>query len=154
MNLSRNIRRYGRAFIVALRLTLRGEKPPLLQVRDRYPHLAAWWDQTAALVSAVERAAAASGIDPEQVKIHADKRDVAMATILRTVRYHAEHEYPYLFAHNDQYDSLMLQAINLNDRYLVMRLSEAVDAPVKPALEALAAHLLALPPAENEAKPL
>lgn len=139
------IRRYVRAFGLALRFTLRGEKPPLLQVRERYPQLAAWWEQTAQLTAAVERAAQAHHLDAETLKVHVDKRDISMATILATVKYHAEREYPYLLAHNDQYDQMTLQALNMNDRYWVMRLAESVDPPLKTRVEALSFHLEQLP---------
>lgn len=141
----RMIRRYGRAFRLALRFTLRGEQPPLLQVRDQHPQLAAWWDQTSALVAAVESAAAAHGLDPAALRVHADKRQVSMATILATVKYHAESEYPYLLAQGEQYAIITLQATNLNDRYLVLKLAEAVDEPLKAPVEALNSHL-ATPP--------
>lgn len=139
------MKRYGRAFVLALRFTLRGEKPPILQVRDEHRQLAAWWDQTIKLVEAVERAAAANGINSATMTIHADRRDVSMATILSAVKFHAEREYPYLMAQNDPYAALTIQATNLNDRYLVMQLSKAVDARLQTPVEALAQHLAAVP---------
>ncbi len=145
----KQIRRYGRAFALALKFTLRGEKPPLLKVRDQHPTLAAWWTQTITLVNAAERAAVSSGTDTKAVRVRADRRDVSMATILGTVRFHAEREYPHLFANRGNYDRLTLDALNLNDRYLVMLLINAVDAPLKPSIEALAAHLGSPPPEDN-----
>ena len=117
------IRKYARAFGLALRFTLRGEQPPLLRVRSQYPQLAAWWTETIQQVSAVERAAAAAGIDAATLLVHVDKRDVSMATILAAIRYHAEHEYPYLLAHSDEFNAVTLQALNLNDRFLARQLS-------------------------------
>jgi len=116
------IRRYLRAFVLALRFTVRGEKPPLLQVRERQPQLVAWWERSIALVEAVESDAAAQGLDTTKISVHVDKRDVTMKTILATVKYHAEREYPYLIVQNDQYSPMTMQAINLNDRYLVTQL--------------------------------
>ena len=78
--------------------------------------------------AAVERAAAAQSLDTASLIIHADKRDVSMKTILATVKYHAEREYPYLIVQNDQYSPMTLQAINLNDRYLIMQLAKSVEA--------------------------
>ena len=49
-----NVRRYVRAFVLALRFTLRGEKPPLLKLREAHPQLAAWWTQTIRLISTIE----------------------------------------------------------------------------------------------------
>ena len=144
------MKRYLRAFVLALRFTLRGEQPPLLQVRERQPELVAWWECTLQLVGEVERAAAAQGVDGAKIMIHADKRDVSMNTILATVKYHAEREYPYLIVQNDQYSPMTLQAINLNDRYLIMKLVNAVDGNLKGSVEALNAHLGELPPSEPQ----
>ena len=143
------MKRYIRAFVLALRFTLRGEQPPLLQVRERQPELVAWWQRTIQLVSEVERAAAAQGVDGTKLMIHADKRDVSMKTILATVKYHAEREYPYLIVQNDQYSPMTLQALNLNDRYLIMKLVNEVDTSLKTVVEALNAHLGDLPPSER-----
>lgn len=146
-----NIRRYARAFVLALRYTVRGEKPPLLQVHDQHPDLSAWWAQTIKLVGAVEAAAAAGGIDPAAVKLHIDKRDISMKTILATVRFHAERDYPYLVAHSDAFDAMTLHATNLNDRYLVMQLANSTQLgdnaalSIKPAVDALNTHLASLP---------
>lgn len=140
-----NIRRYARAFVLALRYTIRGEKPPLLQVHDQHPDLSAWWAQTIKLISAVEAAAAAAGIDLAAVKLHIDKRDISMKTILATVRFHAERDYPYLLAHSDQFDAMTLYATNLNDRYLVLQLSNNAPLSIKPAVDALNTHLASLP---------
>ncbi len=143
-----NIRRYGRAFLVALRLTLRGEKPPLLHVRDQHPQLAGWWDQTIRLVEAVESAAAANSVDAAALTVHADRRSVSMATILAAIKYHAEREYPYLLAQNSQYAAITIQATNLNDRHLALLLLDIVDERLKAQVEALNAHL-AVPPIDN-----
>ncbi len=141
------LRRYLRAFALTLRYTLRGEQPPLLRVRDSYPQLAAWWDQALALVEAVERAADAQQIDPQHTLVHADKRDVSMATILSAVKYHVQREYPHLMAQPNSYSQVTLQATNLNDHYLVMKLAETVDPPLKTAVAALGDHLAELPSA-------
>ncbi len=140
------LRRYARAFALALRYTLRGEKPPLLKVRERYPELAGWWEQTIRLVEAVERSASESQVDPAALVVHVDRRDISMETILKTIRFHAEREYPYLVAHEgDEYRQVTLQAMNVNDRYLITQLVERVDSPVKSAVDALRAHLENLP---------
>ncbi|MEP7291258.1 MAG: hypothetical protein ABI835_05720 [Chloroflexota bacterium] len=141
----RNIRRYGRAFALALKFTLRGEKPPLLRVRDQYPELAAWWVRSIVLVESVERAAAAAGVDVGAVTIKVDRRNLSMKTALETVRFHAERDYPYLIAHNEQYDQMALQAINLNDRYLITQLSQTVNASIKKNVDDLGGHLANLP---------
>jgi hypothetical protein len=139
------LRRYLRAFALALRFTLRGDKPPLLQVNERYPQLAAWWQKTITLLDALDRSAAANGIDQAALRVRVDKREISMTTILATVRYHAEREYPHLMAYGDQYNSLTLQALNLNDRHLVQSLIERVPPTIKPEVEAFAAHLETFP---------
>ncbi|MCC6803504.1 MAG: hypothetical protein IT319_11525 [Anaerolineae bacterium] len=139
------IRRYLQALALAARYTLRGDKPPLLQVRKQYPALAAWWDKTVHLVEAVERKASASRIDPAQLILHIDRRDISMATILQTVKYHAGREFPYLMAHDDPYGAITLQATNFNDRYLVQQLAQQVDAPLRESVEALERHLGNMP---------
>ena len=135
--------------MLALRFTLRGEKPPLLQVRDRQPDLVAWWERTLTLVAEIERAAAAQSLDTATLKIHADKRDVSMKTILATVKFHAEREYPYLIVQNDQYSPMTLQALNLNDRYLLMQLSKSISPSLIGRIKELNDHLGMLPAAEG-----
>jgi len=142
------IRRYLRAFVLALRFTVRGEKPPLLQVREHQPQLVAWWERSIALVEAVESHATAQGLDTTKISVHVDKRDVSMKTILATVKYHAEREYPYLIVQNDEYSPMTMQAINLNDRYLVTQLANQLKLPISTTIETLREHLGALP-AEN-----
>jgi hypothetical protein len=138
------IRRYLRAFGLALKLTLRGQTLPL-PVRERYPQLAAWWAGTVERIETVEQTAKASGVDMAALTIRVDKRDTSMATIIAAVRYHAEQEYPYLLRQDDPYNPITLSAINLNDRYLLMRLAEQVAEPVKAAVETLRTHLEELP---------
>ena len=138
------LRRYWRAFWLALKLTLRGQ-PQLPPVRERYPQFTTWWQGTIERVAAVEQIAQASGIDASTMMIHVDKRDTSMATILAAVRYHAEQEYPYLLRQEDQYNPITLNALNLNDRYLVLRLAEQVSEPLKTAVETLRSHLDAMP---------
>ncbi len=143
------IRRYGRAFWLALKYTARGEKPPLLKVHDQHPELSSWWTKTLALVAAVERTAEAGGITPQSVTVRVDKRSLSMKTILGTIRFHAERDYPYLIAHHEQYDRMALEAINLNDRYLIMQLGNQVDASLNPAVDTLSTHLASLPPSST-----
>jgi hypothetical protein len=140
-----SIKRYTRAFVVALKFTLRGQKPPLLRARDQYPQLSAWFDQTITLANAVESAASARGIDPAALTIHSNKRDVSLATIVATIRFHAEREYPYLLVQGNEYGPLTIQATNMNDRYLIMQLAQTVDSGLKAEVDALSEHLAALP---------
>lgn len=140
------IRRYARAFLLALRYTLRGEKPPLLRVRDQYPVFTAWVDKTVTLIEEIERAAASAGVDAKAVIVRVDRRDVSMETILAAVKFHAKREYPSLMVHGkDEYSPVTVQATNINDRYLVMQLGNALQPPLKSAVEALEEHLAQIP---------
>jgi|SRR5579871_3405908 len=144
-NLLANIRRYTRAFVIALQFTLRGQKPPLLQIRERYPQLAAWWMQTISSITSIEQRANVDQIHLESIKIHIDRREQSAATILSAIKFHAERDYPYLLAHDPEFGQMTLQATNLNDRYLLTKLIEVVDPSLKTAVEALNQHLAALP---------
>lgn len=110
--------------------------------RDPFPPLAAWARQTRDLVREVIAAANAAGVDEahrRMLLLHIDKRDISMETILATVRYHAAQEYPYLLGQQSQQNLLALYATNLNDRYLVLRLSQVEALQVEPVLSRLAA---------------
>jgi hypothetical protein len=145
------ITRYVRAFFKALSLTLQGKTisaPPLQQ-----PRIHAWMRETVRQVDAVSAAADGNGLSGEQrrmLKLTIDKREMALETALQSIRHHAAVEYPYLFKHYNQYSLMTLQATNLNDQYLALRLSEweALPAPVRDLLAQLRDHLQALPPAE------
>ncbi|MDX2138278.1 MAG: hypothetical protein SF123_09300 [Chloroflexota bacterium] len=145
------ITRYVRAFVKALSLTLQGKtisQPPLKQ-----PRIHAWARETVQKVAAISAAADANGLNAEQRKtltLTIDKREMALETALQAIRHHAGAEYPYLLKHYNQYSLMTLQATNLNDQYLALRLSEwdALPAPVRALLGQLHAHLQALPPEE------
>lgn len=142
---------YLRAFWQALILTLRGEQPPA----PLYAAQRAWVAQLAGLVDAVYAAAETEGLDAAARRaliLRIEGRDMSMETILATLKYHAEQEYPYLFQHitTDLYTALY--ASNFNDAFWVIRL-ESVAAlqtpPMQAALKALSAHLEALPAVEG-----
>lgn len=142
------IRRYLRAFIGALRLTLRGQTvPPLTK---RYPNLSAWWRGISERTNAVIAAADANGLPKsarEALVLRVEGRDMSMETILAAARYHAEQELPALMRREDDFSYLTLQAIVMNDRFLAQKLAQsaALPAPVKAAAADLAAHFEALP---------
>lgn len=139
------LQRYARAFWIALKYTLRGEKPPLLRVRDQYPVITAWVDETVRLVDTIERVTTEAGVDRKAVSVRVDRRDVSMETILATVKFHAKREYPSLMVNANEHSPLTVHATNHNDRYLVLQLSNAVQPPLKAAVEALAEHLAMIP---------
>lgn len=136
-----------RAFWLALRFTLRGEKPPALQ----HPQLLAWVQRLAVLVEDVYLAADQSQLDKERrqaVSLKLDGRLMSVESVLAAVRYHARQEYPSLLRSGLPYNRLGIQASNLNDHYWV---SQLLDVPelqspaVKSALLRLTAHLQTIP---------
>jgi hypothetical protein len=137
------IYRYKPHFFEAFRKALARPEP--------FPQLSAWTRKTRALVWAVVKAADEQGIDMaarKQLRLHLDKRDVSVETMLGTILHHAETEYPYLLGERGRFNPLVIHASNMNDRYFVIQLlsEESLQAaPLKAALEALRAHLDAIP---------
>lgn len=142
-----NLLRYIRAFFRALALTLRGQKPPTLEAEERHAELLDWCRGCVALVDVVNNAIAANGTDALSVKMHVEGRDVTLKHTLDVVRYHASREYPHLIRSRAQHAVLAIQALNLNDRFLVLRLSEFESLPtsIKTAMDSLAEHLNQIP---------
>ncbi|MCU0499287.1 MAG: hypothetical protein MUF87_18190 [Anaerolineae bacterium] len=141
--------RYINAFFKALWLTLRGQNIP------RSP-LQGWIEQTIPLTGAVIRAADAHGWEQTARKTHKlriEGRDVSMETILTTVLFHAREEYPYLLKNQDQHSLLAIQSSNVNDVFWLSRLAESLtSAAIKGPLDALIAHLKAMPRMEGGIK--
>jgi hypothetical protein len=138
------IRRYLRAFVIALRMTLRGETPPPAPDAP----LREWIAQALSRVEMVETLAARQQIDPAKVVLHLDMRDIRMSTILNTVRHHLTSEYPLLLRTPSSQSLNLLYANNMDDHYRVSRLEAApdlADTPVQNAVVALAAHLETIP---------
>ena len=143
-----SFQRYWRAFIQALQLTLRGEKPP---ARTQSP-LQVWTEQYAVLVEALIRVADQSGLDQarrKQIMLRLDGRQMSLETALATLRFHARDEYNSLLRSGvNQHVLNVLQASNMNDRYWLARLMEIPElqsAPLQAALTILDAHLSAMP---------
>lgn len=138
------LRRYVRAFFIALRMTLRGETPP----PPPNAPLREWMAQGLSRIEQVEALAARQQIDPAAVVLHLDRRDIRMSTILATVRHHMTNEYPLLLRTPSAQSLNLLYANNMDDHYRVSRLEAAPDlagTPVQNAVVALAAHLEAIP---------
>jgi hypothetical protein len=145
--------RYFRAFVVALRMTLRGET-----FTPQYPELTTWVEETTRLVDAVYQAADGNGLrKPERDSfiLHLDKRDISMETILATVRHHSTQEYTRLMRDKTRHTFVAIHASNLNDRFRVAELGEKVESlPVKAAIMALSHHLEAIPSNTSNVKNL
>lgn len=138
------IRRYVRAFVIALRMTLRGETPP----PPPDAPLREWIVQALNRLEQVETLAARHQLDPAQVVLHLDRRDIRMSIILSTVRHHLTTEYPLLLRTPSTHSLNLLYANNLDDHFRVSRLETApalAGTPVQNAVSALAAQLEAIP---------
>jgi hypothetical protein len=137
------IYRYKPQFFEAFKKALERPAP--------FPLLSAWARKTQVLVRAVYRAADAQGLDVvarKRLLLHLDKRDMSVETMLGTILHHAETEYPYLLGERGRFNQMVIHASNLNDRYFVVQLlreTALASEPLKAALEALRAHLDAIP---------
>lgn len=140
--------RYIRAFWTALRMTLRGEKPPA----NPYISLSQWMERSVILVDAVMKAANSQRQDAaalKTIKVRVDGRDTNAEIVLATVKHHMTIEYPYLLRHTTRNNVNAIHASNLNDVY---RISCLIDLPslqavtMKQSLTALKAHLETIPP--------
>src|SRR5690606_4937402 len=118
------IMRYLRAFVSALQLTIRGERPVL----SPQAALAAWMNQSAALVDAALSAADSEGLDQAARRnrtLSAEGRRTNMEAILATVRFHALEEFPHLLSNFSQTSITAIYATNVNDRFLISKLFDS-----------------------------
>ncbi len=138
------IARYLRAFVLALRLTLRGK-----QIEPKHPELAVWAREAGRRVDTVYRATDANGLNEAARKaliLHLEGRDISMETILASVRHHATQEYVKLLLDSTPHTFVAIYASNLNDRYRVAQLHDTIQQPpVKAALASLSEHLGEIP---------
>lgn len=145
---------YIRAFFLALRMTLRGEKPE----KTAYMRLLEWLEAGPKQVQNVFTAADQEGLDEnarKRITVTVDGRTQSMQTILATVAYHTKQEYPHLLQNVDSHAITAIYATNMNDQYSVRRLAQLdrlQGTHVQPALEALAQHLEQIPPSNELAE--
>lgn len=140
--------RFARAFLQALRLTLRGES--LSPVRFR--PLEAWIGDGLTLLDQAERAAAAEGIDLAALELKLDGRPTSLDTALLMLRHNLIEEYPRLIRLDDPHSMTVVQSSNMNDQYRVGQFAESdaiSSAALRRALQDLNAHLLKLPAIES-----
>ncbi len=141
------LRRYLRAFVIAFKMTLRGEQPGAL----KYAAFVDWTRQAVLLVDAVYAAADSGGMSESlrrTIRLRLDGRDMNMETILAALRHHFTQEYPYLLRHDIAHNLTAIYASNMNDQYWLARLRDAEplqDSPVRAAAAVLIAHLDAIP---------
>jgi hypothetical protein len=142
------IARYLRAFVLALKLTLRGR-----QIAPKHPELDTWAREAARRVDIVYRTANVNGLNEAARKaliLHLDGRDISMETILASVWHHTTMEYVKLLLDSTPHTFVAIYASNLNDRYRVAQLRDAVQpSAVKAALAGLSDHLDSIPSQVN-----
>jgi hypothetical protein len=142
------IARYLRAFVLALKLTLRGR-----QIAPKHPELDPWAREAARRVDIVYRTANVNGLNEAARKaliLHLDGRDISMETILASVWHHTTMEYVKLLLDSTPHTFVAIYASNLNDRYRVAQLRDAVQpSAVKAALAGLSDHLDSIPSQVN-----
>lgn len=137
------VRRVLRAFALALWRTVRGELPP----EDPFER----WRQTAGgQLAAIEELAAREGLAADELKVRVDRRDMSMQLILAAVRFHLDDEFPQLRRRFGDECLTVLRATCLDDSYRLQKLANRPQLPpeLQGRLQALAQHLLQLPPPE------
>jgi hypothetical protein len=145
--------RYVRAFMTALRMTIRGQQPPGL----RHPELYAWIKQFAVLVAGLSAAVDEAGLGKENIIVRLDGRRLSLEKVLQIFHYQAEQEYPSLLATsaNRRFNIGAIHATNMNDRFwlLILRQETSLqNAVVQAALVRLNEHLDAIPTTAKPAK--
>ncbi|MCY3978951.1 MAG: hypothetical protein OXG23_12700 [Chloroflexi bacterium] len=140
--------RFARAFIQALRLTLRGEShaPP------HFRALEDWIATSMTLLDAAERAAAAAKVDAAALRLKLDGRQTSLETSLAMLRHNLLEEYPRLIRLDDPHSMTVVQSSNLNDQYRIGQFAAAaaISSPaLRRALAELNEHLQNLPAVER-----
>ena len=139
-----------RAFFRALQISLRGESLAPVHYRP----LEAWMDAVGSQLALVIESADAQGFDRGQrqnLRLKLDGRLTSFEQTLQMLRHNLQNEYPRLIRVNDRYSMMVVQSINLNDQYRMLRFLEdgvIEPDPLRQALEGLNERLLNLPQLE------
>lgn len=140
--------RYLQAFKRTIGLLLRGEQPHIL-----HPKLWAWIDEGQTQVDAVYKLADRVGISEAQRKtmtIKFEGRATSLHVLLGGINYHLHEDYPFVLRHYTQHSVTAIYANNMNDQYLIQKISEEAlikkHPPLYDALIQLKAHLDNIPP--------
>ncbi len=136
--------RFTRAFLQALRLTLRGESP----IPARFWPLEAWIGDGLTLLDRAERAAASDSVALAALELKLDGRMTSLESALAMARHNLTEVYPRLIRLDDPHSMTVVQSSNLNDQYRLSQFAESdliASAALRRALEDLNAHLLNLP---------
>ena len=141
--------RYFRALVAAINLTMRGERP----VPSPQSLLTEWMKHSAVLADAALAAADAAGLDQDSRRkrtLTAEGRRTNMETILTSVRFHALEEFPHLLSNFSQTSITAIYATNVNDRFLISKLFDTLEAgALREAVGRIASHLEAIPPIQS-----
>jgi hypothetical protein len=145
--------RYVRAFMTALRMTIRGQQPPGL----RHPELYAWIKQLAVLVAELSAAVDQAGLDKKNIIVRLDGRRFSLEKVLQIFHYQAEEEYPSLLATSAgrRFNIGAIHATNMNDRFWLLLLREEPNLQnpaVQAALTRLSQHLDGIPTTSKPAQ--
>jgi hypothetical protein len=145
--------RLARAFAIALRMTLRGQRPT-----PKYPALEAWMAESSRLIDAAYAAAEADGLGKagrKALSFRVEGRETQMEAVLGGARFHHAQEYRYLLRNETAQSLLAIQASNVNDVFRLKKLSAELAANreghtgARNALEALIRHLESMPAVHN-----
>lgn len=133
--------RFIRAFFIALRLTLRGEAAP---VSPHQPLL----DWIEAGAKQAGQAVSRARIIPDlwRMTIRIEGREQSVETILKTVQFHMETEYPYMMQRFTNQSVTAIHGTNMNDQFALSKLLGASAEHDTHAIQRLADHLNAIPP--------
>lgn len=140
--------RFARAFIQALRMTLRGQS----LTPAHYRPLEAWIAAGLTKLERTEKVAAAEHIDLSALRLKLDGRPTSLAISLKMLRHNLTEEYPRLIRLDDPHSMTVVQSSNMNDQYRVAQFAaaDAVSSPaLRRALADLDAHLQDLPAIET-----
>lgn len=116
----------------------------------------AWAAKAADLTQAALKAGDESGFDGKMraaLTLSVEGRRVSVETVLQTVRFHAEQEYPHVLSQNNRDDLAAIYAANVNDRFLTSRAFDALEAGMfREAVGQLFSHLENIPAFDTQDK--
>ena len=142
--------RFLRAFVTALRLTLRGQS----LTPTHFLPLETWIGQGLSLLKAVNDRAAAERLDLDARQLKLDGRPTSLERSLQMIRHNLVNEYPRLIRLDDPFSLTVVQSSNFNDQYRISQFLAAdilFSAEFQQTLAALNTHLLDLPQIDRPA---
>ncbi len=138
---------FARAFIKALRLTLRGDSV----IAPHFQPLQSWIKAGLTKLAQAEAAAQQERVDPALLQLKLDGRPTSLAITLQMLRHNLTEAYPRLIRLNDPHSMTVVQSSNMNDQYRVAQFAARgghSSAKLQRALDDLNRHLQRLPAIE------